>query len=168
MREAVEKDGKRLLQEQSKVTEVYQGKKGGFLEIVKQEKNERDKNLTTYKQMADNGGKYTLLERSNIDGVKDPDAFNYKTGAFSDAKHPVTLIGKNAIQNSLKEANKQKVSEVVIRLENDYPSKDLYEGFKAGLQAGRADNLKTIVLIRKGQKPIYLEVEKMQKRLKRK
>lgn len=168
LRDKVTAEAKRLLDESEEEPETYKGKNGGYLEIVKQNGNERVKNLETYRIMADNGEKYTLIEESNIEGVKNPDAFNFKTGMYSDAKHPVTDNGKNAIQNSISAANKQKVGEVVIRLTKDYPSKDLYAGLKVSLQPGRVDELKTIVLIRNGHKPIYLDVEKLQLRFSKK
>jgi len=143
---------------------LYKGGKGGKLEIVKQNGNEAAKNLVTYKIMADNGGNYTLLGESFIDGVKNPDAYNNNLKIFSDAKHPVSKTGKNAIQNSIKSASNQGVEEVIIRLGTDYSSHDLYEGFKTSLIAGRAIKLQRIVLIRNAGKPIVLDVEKLRKR----
>jgi hypothetical protein len=151
----------------AEVTETYKGKKGGFLEIVPQNRNERDKNLTTYKMMADNGGNYTLLPESKIEGVKNPDAFNFKTGMFSDAKHPQTINGQRAIQNSISNAADQMVGEVIIRLTRDYPSSTIYNGLKAALQPGLATDLKSIILIRNGEKPIYLNVKKLRARFSR-
>lgn len=161
LRESVREEGKRLYKEYEGAKEVYQGKDGGYLEIVKQQGNERVKNLQTYKQMADNGGKYKLLQASTVENVKNPDAFNLGTGMFSDAKHPVTEIGKNAIQRSIRDANRQGVGEVVIRLEKDYSSRDLYDGFKAALQDNRVKNLETVILLRNGRKPLYFDVAKL-------
>jgi len=143
-------------------TEVYKGKKGGSLEIVKQNKNEFKKNVETYKQLADLGGKYSLLPETS--GVKNPDAFNHKTGMFSDAKHPITKSGSHAIQNSVKSASRQHAEEVVIRLEGAYTSTELYEGLKAALQANRGTIIKSIVLIRKGMGPITLDAAKLRTR----
>lgn len=161
LRDDVVAEGKRLYKEFEDRKEVYTGKKGGYLEIVKQQGNERAKNLQTYKRLADDGGKYQLLKPSTVEKVKNPDAFNLSTGMLSDAKHPVTEIGKNAIQRSIRDANKQGVGEVVIRLERDYSARDLYDGFKAALQDGRAKNIKTVILIRNGRKPLYFEVAKL-------
>lgn len=166
LRDKVVKEAKRLLDESEEEPETYKGKNGGYLNIVKQNGNERTKNLETYKYMSDNGGQYTLLKE--VENQKSPDAFNYKTGMYSDAKHPETDNGKNAIQAALRDANKQRVGEVVIRLSKDYPSQDLYAGLKAGTQPGRVDKLKTIILIRPGRKPIYLDVEKLQLRFSKK
>lgn len=176
MRDMVVKEGKKLFKQYQKqvaehrkeVTEVYKGKNGGFLEIVKQQGQERERNKATYKILADNDGRYTLLKPVNANNVKSPDAFNYIKGIYSDAKHPVTEIGKNAIQRSIRDANKQGVGEVVIRLENEYPASDLFDGFKAALQQGRVDNLKTIILIRKDRKPMYLDVAELVKRFAKK
>lgn len=165
LRTQIANEGKRLLKkQQDEIVETYKGKKGGFLEIVRQQGNEREKNLVTYKLLADDGNKYSLLRPSNINGVKNPDAINHTLGILSDAKHPVTASGKKAIQNSIKAAAKQKVEEVVIRLEEEYSSAELYEGIKAALQEGRAEELGRIVLIRKGRKPVYLDVAKLRTR----
>lgn len=164
VRNDVIEEGKRLYREYEDGKEVYRGTGNGYLEIVKQQGNERAKNLQTYKLMADNGGKYKLLQPTTVEGVKNPDAFNLTTGMFSDAKHPVTEIGKNAIQRSIRDANKQGVGEVIIRLEKDYPARDLYDGFKAAVQDNRVKNVKTIILLRNGRKPLYFDVAKLIKR----
>lgn len=158
---------KKLLKESEKFAgkvETYEGKKGGSLEIVKQNKNEYKNNLETYKLLADQGGKYSLLPESEIQGMKNPDAFNHKTGMYSDAKQPSSMSGISAIQNSIKSAAKQNVEEVVIRLVKDYPSKELYAGLKAALQGDRAQVIKTIVLIRKDRQPLTLNVDKLRER----
>lgn len=161
LRDSVARLGKQYQQENEAAKNVYKGKSGGYLEIAKQQGVESAKNLETYKQMADNGGKYKLLTPINTESVKNPDAFNLASSVYSDAKHPITEIGKNAIQSSIRSANKQRVAEVIIRLDKEYPSKELYDGLKAALQKGRVDDLKTIILIRKGQKPLYLDVTKL-------
>lgn len=164
LRGKIEDLAKRLQNEaETTEKEVYKGKKGGFVEIVKQNSNEREKNLTTYKLLADRGGKYSLLDETKIEGVKNPDAFNLKDGFFSDAKHPVTESGKNAIQNSISAASKQNVEEVVIRLDKEYSSTELHEGFKAALQRGRAESLTKIILIRKNKEPLYFNVDQLRK-----
>lgn len=165
LRDKVVKEASRLLKESEADAEkeTYKGKKGGYLEIVKQQSNEREKNLTTYKYMADRGGKYSLLEASEVEGVKNPDAFNYSSGMFSDAKHPVTENGKNAIQTSISKASKQKVGEVIIRLDREYSSTELFEGFKAALQPGRAESLQKVILIREGKEPMFFDVETLRK-----
>lgn len=162
----IAKDYKRIAQET--VTEVYKGEKGGYLEIVRQNSIEREKNRTTYKIMADQGGHYTLLSEQKIQGVKNPDAFNYQTGYFSDAKHPVAKSGKAAIQSSIKAASKQGVEEVVIRCETEYTTTDIYEGLKAALQGNRAAVIKEIILIRKNSNPLYLNVKQLRERFVKK
>jgi len=171
VRKDVVKSAKNLMREAEKkaaTEKSYTGKKGGHLTIVKQNKNEAADNLTTYKIMADQGGKYTLLDLSRTQGVKNPDAFNNKTGEFSDAKHPKSRRGKNAIQNAIRSASEQGVGEVIIRLSYGYPSNALYEGLKAALQAGRAENIKTVVLIRKDGKPMRLDADKLRERFNKK
>jgi phage gp29-like protein len=145
------------------VKETYQGKNGGYLEIVQQPKQEFDKNKTTYKIMADNGGKYILLKPGKVIDVKNPDAFNFQTGRYSDAKHPETDNGYNAIYNSIHSANKQKVGEVIIRCEKEYSSRSLYEAIRDSFVPGRRKSIEVVILIRKGRKPIFLNVEDIRK-----
>lgn len=160
-REYIRNEGMRLNQQYIDKKEVYRGADGGYLEIVKQQGNERAKNLQTYKQMADNGGKYKLLQPTTVENVKNPDAFNLSTGMFSDAKHPVTEIGKNAMQRSIRDANKQGVQEVIIRFEREYTTRSLYDGMKAALQGGRVDKLEKIIVIRPNQKPVTFTVKEL-------
>lgn len=169
LREEIRKTAVEFLRiAEEKQIEVYKGKKGGYLEIVRQNGIERKKNLDTYKIMADQGGRYTLLSEQKIQGVKNPDAFNFIKGVFSDAKHPVSASGKAAIQNSIKKAAEQGVEEVVIRLESEYKITDIYEGLKAALQGNRAKVIKEIILIRKNRNPLYLDVERLRKRFRQK
>lgn len=142
----------------------YEGKNGGYLNIVKQNKNEFKNNVETYKKLADDGKKYSLLEVVKVPGVKNPDAFNETTKMYSDAKHPTAEKGKSAIQNSIQQASKQGVGEIVINLSREYPSHDLYDGIKTSLQKGRAKQLKTIIILMKNRKPIYLNVDQLREK----
>jgi hypothetical protein len=125
-------------------------KSGGLLQIPEnfnQSPVEINKNIKAYTLLAkEYGDKYKLLNIVNEHGVKNPDALNIETGKLSDAKIPVTLIAKNAIQNSVKEAAKQKVSEVYIFLNQDYEMYDIWVGLKAALQNGRAKSIETIII----------------------
>jgi len=164
LRDSVTAEGKRLQKEaEAEIIETYKGKKGGYLEIQRQQGNERDKNLTTYKILADRGEKYTLLRPSVVEGVKNPDAFNLTNGFYSDAKHPVTSFGKNAIQTSIKEASAQGVNEVIIRFEKEYSSRSVYEGLKAAFQRGRAKRIERVIIIPKGKEPVYFDVSALRK-----
>ena len=143
----------------------YEGKEGGYLNIVQQNSNERKENLITYKILADRGGKYALLPPS--DTKKSPDAFNIDKGWYSDAKNSISDNGKNVVQNAVKVANTQGVSEVVIRFSNQVSSRDLYEGLKAALYNGRAGNIKEIIIIRNNGNLLYLNVKKLRERFKK-
>ena len=145
--------------------EKYIGKSGGFVNIVKQNSNEAAKNLVTYKQLADNGAQYSLMEVKAIG--KSPDALNELTGLLSDAKHPHTANGKNAIQSAIKEASGQQVGEVVIRLSKSYTARSIFDGFKAAFQAGRAKSIKTVILIRLDGKPVTLEAAEIRNYFKK-
>ncbi|MDR3286888.1 MAG: hypothetical protein LBT27_05555 [Prevotellaceae bacterium] len=133
--------------------ETYTAKKfksGGVLEKPdngKQNKNEAKKNEKIYKELAKlYGERYRLLAVTNMPGKKNPDAMNMKTKQLSDAKAPITVNGKNAIQAAIKEASKQKVQEVVIFLEKEYPRASIYSGLKAALISGRNKNIKNIII----------------------
>lgn len=125
-------------------------KSGGVLQIPKdlnQTPAEKEKNLQAYTELAKmHGGQYKLLPIKNEAGHKNPDAVNLKTGYYSDMKNPQTDNGKNAIQASIKAASKQKVGEVYIYMEKEYPRSTVYAGLKAALQGGRAKSIKEIII----------------------
>lgn len=146
----------------AEIIEKYIGKKGeGYLNIVKQQGHEREKNLLTYKLLADAGGKYSLREPGGIG--KNPDAINEITGKLSDAKHPETANGKNAIKNSIRSGSKQKVDEIIIRLTNDYSKHSLFEGFKSALQKDRAKTVKDIILILRNGRILRFKANELRK-----
>ena len=123
----VAKELKRLETEEIRDNTLYTRKKfksGGLLELPEtgQNKVEEQKNLKAYETLSrEYGEKYRLLPIDNTPGKKNPDALNLKTKRFSDVKVPVTSNGKNAIQASIKAAEKQKAGEVYIWLEKEDP-----------------------------------------------
>lgn len=125
-------------------------KSGGVLEIpvhFNQTKAEANKNIKAYTELAKHHGeKYRLLSIKNTTGAKNPDALNLKTFKLSDAKNPVSKIGKNVIQNSIKDASSQNVEEVYIYLTAEYPMLDIWQGLKASLQNGRARSIEDIII----------------------
>lgn len=125
-------------------------KSGGVIqkpENFKQNKQEQAKNIKAYTYLAKvHGQKYRLLSVKNEYKTKNPDALNLETGQYSDAKMPTSGKGSNAIQNSIREASKQMVSEVYIVLEKDYPMLEIWGGLKAALQDGRAMSVQTIII----------------------
>jgi hypothetical protein len=139
---------------------VFTYKSGGELDIpdgFKQNKQEQEKNIKAYEFLArEYGERYRLLGVSNQHGVKNPDALNLATNQLSDAKMPTTTNGKNAIQNSIKEASKQHVQEVYVYLEHDFKMYDIWLGIKAALLGGRAASVETIVIrMRSGEVKRY-------------
>lgn len=125
-------------------------KSGGELQLPnhgKQNKQEERKNKKAYEELAEkHGERYRLLPVDDSSGKKNPDAFNLKTGKYSDVKVPTSDNGKNAIQTSIKDASKQRVCEVYIYLEKEYPMKEIREGLKAALQPGRCADIETIII----------------------
>lgn len=159
-RQNVEQLGRKWQQVTEEAKDIYEGKKGGYLEIVPQQSKEAEQNLVSYKIMADNGGKYKLMPTKQ--GQKNPDAYNLAKSILSDAKHPEKgSKAKTAIQNRIKEGSKQKAKEIIIRFEEEVPSKDIYEGIRAAFQENRNRNVEDLYLIRAGRKPLYLNVSKL-------
>ena len=138
-----------IAEEIEKVTEK-KFKSGGVIQTPKkfnQNSNEEKKNISIYTYLAKKFGyKYKLLNVINENGRKNPDARNLEKEYFSDAKIPESLSGKNAIQNSIKTASTQRVTEVVIDLSINYPMIEIWSGLKAALQDGRAANVKHIII----------------------
>ena len=144
-------------------------KSGGFIETpinASQNKQEEEKNIETYTILAKKGDKYRLLPVLNIKGRKNPDALNLKTKQLSDAKIPESKNIKNAVQNSIKEASKQKVKEVVINLNNDVNWIEVRKAFKAAFQNGRAKLIEKVIMILKDKEIRIFDVDKIRKVLK--
>lgn len=162
LRDKVTAEGKRLQQEQEAAQEIYKGKDGGYLVIVKQDKKEFSDNLISYKRLADDGKKYKLLQV--VEGKKNPDAINLDLAMLSDNKVPITENLKNAFQNHIKEASKQGANEVVFRFEKEFSNREIAEALRAAIQPNRNKNIERIVLLRKDSKPVYLSVKELLKR----
>lgn len=122
----------------------------GVLEVFtkgKQFKHEQAKNIKALEILCNKGKKYRLLPVIE-DGLTNPDAFNLTTNKYVDIKVAEGINGKNIIQSAMKEASRQKVSEVVIHLtKNPNSYRNMYIGFKTTLLAKRAKNIKTVVVI---------------------
>ena len=144
--------------------EYYKGKNGGIVERFEQGeqgKKERKKNIEALKLLADNGKRYRLLPTIQ-DGDKNPDAINLITGKYVDIKVGESNNGKNIIQSALKEANKQKVSEVIIHFPLLLRSnREVYEALKATFKQGRADNIETITIITYRNKVISFNTDRL-------
>lgn len=99
-------------------------KSGGYIEATKagQNKNEARKNIEIYTQEAKlHGKKHKLL--GIIEGINNPDAWDDDLLRYSDAKASTSPSGKNAVQNSIRDASSRSseeapIAEVVIRLLN--------------------------------------------------
>ncbi len=144
---------KKFMTENVRQPEKYNAKKyksGGELQVPqhgKQNKIEEKKNRKAYELLAKQyGERYRLLPIDNTPGKKNPDAFNFKTKRFSDMKAPVSDNGKNAIQASVRAAEKQGVGEVVIYLEKDYPMLEIWAGLRAAVQPRRCEHVQEIII----------------------
>jgi hypothetical protein len=144
-------------------------KSGGVLQIPKvfrQNPGEKAKNVRGYTELAErHGGRYKLVNVVDETGHKNPDAYNLRTGRFSDMKTPKTDNGKNAIQASIKSASRQRrVREVYIYLEREYPGRAIYEGLKAALQNGRATGIRDIIIRFPNGTIRYYDADKLRER----
>ena len=153
-RKEIMREAMQLFADAEKQKIKYKGKdykSGGRVETpvgYSQNSQEEKKNMELYSLLAKRyGEKYRLLPVVDIPGVKNPDALNLSKNIFSDAKITETANIKNAIQQSIKNASKQKVGEVVIRLTKNPSYKDIKDGIKASLQGNRAKSVKEIILI---------------------
>lgn len=131
-------------------SEKYKGKKGGIVEVFnngKQRKQEYNKNLNALKILADTGERYRMLPIIE-DGNKNPDAFNLKTKKYTDIKIAESTNAKNIIQSAMKEASKQKASEVIIHLPIKPDSyKQMYRSLRSKLNEGHYQSLEILTVI---------------------
>jgi len=129
---------------------MYESFTGGIVEKFNQgsqNKTEKYKNIEALKILANNGRKYRLLPVIQ-DGDKNPDAFNLLTHKYVDIKVAESTNGKNAVQSALKEANKQKVSELILHLIQKPDSyRQMYYAAKLKLQEGHYKTLETLIII---------------------
>ena len=128
----------------------YKGKRGGIVEVFnngKQRKQEYNKNLNALKILADTGERYRMLPIIE-DGNKNPDAFNLKTKKYTDIKIAESTNAKNIIQSAMKEASKQKASEVIIHLPIKPDSyKQMYRSLRSKLNEGHYQSLEILTVI---------------------
>lgn len=129
---------------------MYESFTGGIVEKFNQgsqSKTEKYKNIEALKILANNGRKYRLLPVIQ-DGDKNPDAFNLLTHKYVDIKVAESTNGKNAVQSALKEANKQKVNEVIIYFTKKLDSnRDAFDMLKATFKQKRAECIEVITFI---------------------
>jgi hypothetical protein len=149
----VEKDRNTRKANRIKAREKYnkeEYKNGGFVEkptTLKQNPDEEEDNYITYKMLAENGGKYRILQVVSEPYVKNPDAFNYETRVNSDAKHPDGVGGYMAIRNSVLAAYNQGAQEVVIRFKAKYKDKDIRRGLRSLFKSSDYMEVITVIFI---------------------
>ena len=101
-----------------------------------------------------------------LDHIKNPDAFNHKTGLHSDAKHPISRNGVNAIVNSIRTANNQLVQEVVIRFSRTYKRIDIHKGLFNSFKENRCPHISTVILIHFDGYVEFFDVLKLREKYK--
>lgn len=124
--------------------------KGGVLEIFtsgKQNGQEFIKNKKAIEILVDKGEQYRLLPVIE-DGLKNPDVLNLKTNKYADIKVAESTNGKSIIQNALKAASAQKVSEVIIHFTKELDSnREAYTAIKATFKQNRARTIEKVIII---------------------
>ncbi|MBO1883111.1 hypothetical protein J4N46_01375 [Capnocytophaga sp. Marseille-Q4570] len=142
---------------------MYESVNGGIVEKFNQgsqSKTEKYKNIEALKILANNGKQYRLLPVIQ-DGKKNPDAFNLQTLKYVDIKVAESTNGKNAIQNALKEANKQEVSEVIIHFTQELESnREAFDMLKATFKQKRAENIEAITFIMPDKRVLQVNTER--------
>ena len=142
---------------------MYESVNGGIVEKFNQgsqSKTEKYKNIEALKILADNGKQYRLLPVIQ-DGKKNPDAFNLQTLKYVDIKVAESTNGKNAIQNALKEANKQEVSEVIIHFTQELESnREAFDMLKATFKQKRSENIEAITFIMPDKRVLQVNTER--------
>lgn len=138
-------------------------KGSGKLEIFtkgKQNGQEESKNTNVLHFLAERGYQYRLLPVIE-DGNKNPDAFNLVTQKFTDIKVTESTNGKSIIQNTLKEASKQGVSEAIIQFTKELQSnRETFDTLKAVFKQKRAKNIEKILFIMFDKRILEVETKR--------
>ena len=134
---------------------------GGYVDVPKagQNKNELAKNIEVYSKLGKTGNKYALLNIDNTEATKNPDAVNLIDYVYSDAKVTRTTDIKKAVQNSIKAASAQKVSEVVIQLNAEANMHDIKTGLLASFQQSRAETIQKVIVIDKTDNILIFDID---------
>ena len=142
---------------------MYESVNGGIVEKFNQgsqSKTEKYKNIEALKILANNGKQYRLLPVIQ-DGKKNPYAFYLQTLKYVDIKVAESTNGKNAIQNALKEANKQEVSEVIIHFTQELESnREAFDMLKATFKQKRSENIEAITFIMPDKRVLQVNTER--------
>jgi len=141
----------------------------GRLEIFtkgKQNKQEFAKNKKALTIVANEGGNYRMLPVIE-DGNKNPDAINLDTMKYVDVKVAQSKNGKSVIQNSIKEASKQKASELLLHLTVKPKSyREMYGALRNTILNNRAKSIKTIKVIFPDNSIKVYDLSEIKKRIK--
>lgn len=149
-----------------KFEKTIKNNKGGFLEVFisgKQNGQEFLKNKNAIKILVDKGEQYRLLPVIE-DGLKNPDALNLKTNKYADVKVAESTNGKSIIQNALKAASAQKVSEVIIHFTKEVISNhDVYKSLELTFKNNRAKSIENVIIITPKNKIISFKPSRFKK-----
>lgn len=130
----------------------------------KQRGNEFAKNKNALTILAERGEKYRMLPIVDDDGAN-PDAINLKTLKYADIKVAESSNGKNIVQSAFKEASGQG-EDLIIRLLNSPNSyRDMYLGLITTLKAGRAKDVKKVIVIFPNNAVKHYDIEKVRDKI---
>ena len=129
-------------------------KSGGEIQeptIGSQTKQEKEKNRELASFMAQyHSRKLRLLphDAKAGKGITQPDCLDLESKAMVELKccAPESSSAKSSIQNAIKEATRQKCSEVIIGFSTQISRQSIYQGLMAALQPNRAMCVKTITI----------------------
>ena len=132
--------------------DYYEGSNGGLVERFttgSQSRDERAANIVTAKHLANNGEQIRLLPLI-IDGMKNQDAFNLRTGNLMDFKLYTKSNFKSGVQNAMTTAQGQGAREVAIRFESEFTKGDMgkvWQAVNAQISNGRSEDIELLHLV---------------------
>jgi hypothetical protein len=147
----------------------HDGRDGGFIEIplsASQNRHEARQNYNAYLLLANRGRQYKLLPVVNLPDVQNPDAQNLQTKYYSDAKHPTTNNGKNAVKNSIRSAYSEGVKEIVIRFCKEYNHRDLQRGLYESFSNQRYAKVEWVIFIYANNEVDIINIIELKQELK--
>ena len=147
----------------------HEGKDGGFIDFpisASQNKHEARDNYNAYLMLANRGHQYKLLPVVSLPNVQNPDAINLRIGYLSDAKHPTTSNGRNAVKNSIRSAFSEGVKEIVIRFCMNYNHRELQRGLYESFSNKRYKKIERIIFIHFNSEVEVIDINELKHKIK--
>lgn len=146
---------------------------GGRINLPKgrhrQNKNESIKNENVLRLLAKvQNRQFNLLPVINLIKEKNPDAYCLNNAHFIDIKNLTEPLSKTSFQNSVRKANKQGASEVIIDARIGFRYQDLWKGFKSSFHSDWYDNITIVTVIHGNDIVRTYDVSKIKKIVQKK